>query len=111
MSNNFGALNDTPILHDFFVEFWGDLLAVSDFVLDVQDPISGERSAKPGDTIRIKNWKQSYNVYDVGAAGYNAPTDVVPQTLPFVLPSAAKAVSAVITPAEFQLLASGRNRG
>lgn len=111
MPNNFGPLNDTPILHDFFTEFWGELLPVSNFVLDVQDPINGQHSAKPGDTIQIKNWKQNYNVYTVGANGYNAPTDSAPATIPFVLPATAKAVSVALTADDYRLLSSGRNEG
>jgi hypothetical protein len=111
MANNFGALNDTPILHDFFAEFWGELLPLTNFVLDVQDPISGQHNAKPGDTIQIKNWQQAYTVYTVGATGYNAPTDVAPATVPFVLPATAKAVSLALTADEYRLLSTGRNEG
>ena len=110
-ANNFGALNDTPILHDFFVEFWGDLAVMNNFYLDVQDPVDGSRAVKPGDVIRIKNWKQDYTVYSVGSSGYNTNTDVAPATVTFTIPSTIKAVSAAITLAEYNLLASGRTRG
>lgn len=110
-ANNFGVLNDTPILHDFFAEFWGELLPLNSFHMDYQDPVGGSRAVKPGDKITIKKWKQSATVYNVGAGGYNTATDLTPGTEQMTVPSTARAVSAVLTAAEYRLLASGRAGG
>ena len=117
--NNFGVLNNTIVLNDAFAEFWQFLLPITRMALNVADEIildSGQvvlvRSAKPGTTVTIKNWKQAFNVYDVTAAGgYLAPTDITPQDTQFTLPNTAKACSIQLSPEDFRVISSGVTGG
>lgn len=117
-ANNFGILNNTTIFHDAFIEFWQMLLPITRLCLNVHSEVDiGDgktvliRSAKPGDTITIKNWKQDFTVYTVGAGGYTSPTNITPADKQVTLPNTAKAVSAALTPAEYRVLASGLTGG
>lgn len=117
-ANNFGILNNTTIFHDAFAELWKQLLPITRLCLSVHSEVDiGDgksvlvRNAKPGDTVTIKNWKQAFTVYNVGANGYNSPTDITPTDKQVTLPNTAKAVSAALTPAEYRVISSGVTGG
>lgn len=110
-ANNFGVLNNTTLLHDAFSMFLEDLIPVANLVLDVSDPKTGARDAKPGDTITIKDWRNEFTVYEVGAAGYNQPSNIGAADTQVTLPNTAKAVSFVLTPPEYRVIASGSTGG
>jgi hypothetical protein len=111
MANNFGTLTNTTLLNDAFAVFLADLLPLTSMILDVCDPTTGVRDAKPGDTITIKDWQQDFTAYDVGAGGYNSPTDITPAQYQITLPNNAKACSLVLSAAEFRVIESGKANG
>ncbi len=111
-ANNFGVLTGSILMHEAFSLFMHDLLPLRDIVLDVSDPATGAVAAKPGATITIKDWRSDFTAYDVGAGGYNAPSNFVAGADTTVtLPNVAKAVSFVLTAAEYRVLSSGASGG
>jgi hypothetical protein len=98
-------------VHDAFSLFLQALPPVKDLVIDVQDPQNGGRTAKPGDTITVKDWRQAVTPYQVGAAGYNAPDNVTPGQTQVTLSNAPWAVSIALTAPEYRVLASGATGG
>jgi len=114
MANNFGVLNNTILVFDAFSQFLENLLPVTNFVLDVQDPSTGVREAKPGDTITVKDWRSTVNPYQVVAAtGYNTTSnvDISGKDRQVTLPNQAWAISIALTPEEYRILESGITKG
>lgn len=110
-ANNFGTLTNTILIHDAFSLFLEGLLPIRDLVLDVQDPKNGGRTAKPGDTITVKDWRTTVTPYQVGAGGYNSPTDVTAGQTTVTLSNTPWAVSIALTAAEYRVLSSGDTGG
>lgn len=110
MANNFGILTNTIVLNDVFSLFLQNLLPIRQLILDVSGEDGGRR-IKPGATITIKDWRNTIVAYQVGAGGYNQPTDVTAGQVQVTMPQTPWAVSIALTPTEYRLLASGATGG
>lgn len=109
-ANNFGVLTNTILVHDAFSLFLTELFPLRDMVLDVG--ADGSRAVKPGDTITVKDWRFEVEPYEVqSATGYNQPSDITAGGVPVQMPNKPWAVSVVLTPEEYRLLASGKTGG
>lgn len=116
-ANNFGVLNNTTLIFDAFNQFLENLLPVRNMVLDVQDERTGAITAKPGDSITVKDWRSDVTVYQPGTApsvkGYDVVSnlDTSGKDRQVILPNAPYAVSIALTPEEYRVLASGATGG
>lgn len=113
-ANNFGVLNNTVVIADAFSLFLEELLPLRNIVLDVQDPRTGAREAKPGDTITVKDWRTAVTAYQP-SPGYAVPEggdiSIAAKDRQLTLPNTPWAVSFALTAAEYRLLASGEAGG
>ena len=113
-ANNFGILNNTILVMEAFSQFRENLLPLTNLVLDVQDPKTGAREAKPGDTITVKDWRSTVTPYKVSSAtGYNTASNVAinSKDRQVTLPNEAWAISIALTPEEYRILESGITKG
>jgi hypothetical protein len=108
-ANNFGILNNTVVVADAFSLFLENLLPLRNLVLDVQDPRTGAREAKPGDTITVKDWRTELTAYQPNPT-YVAQ-DITAADRQVTLPNIPWAVSILLTAAEYRIIASGVTGG
>lgn len=118
MANSFGALTNSLMVHnivDDLVSQLGALLRLARNFSETTADGAVMRSAAPGSTVKIEDWNLRGGipgVYDVDPKdGYVAGSITRKPQRTVTLPSTAKAISIVLTPAEYRMLTADNLKG
>jgi hypothetical protein len=109
MANDFGDITNSLLVHDVVDDLTTDLEPIlglaTNFGEMSADGLNSIRAARPGTTVKIKDFSAPFTPYTVdGSVGYAAPEYDAKADISVTLPSAITAVSMSLTAAEYRVL-------